>query len=119
MNKINIKDKFNLIEKYWDPKIIGEVNDMHVKIAKVKGEFDWHLHEDEDEMFLVIEGQLLLKYHDREELLKKGEMAIVPKGVEHKPVADEETHILMIEQKGTLNTGNVRSEKTVDDLEWI
>ncbi len=119
MSKVNIKDKFKLIKNYWDPKIIGEVNDMHVKIAKVKGEFDWHLHENEDEMFLVIEGELLLKYRDREEVLQKGEMAIVPKGVEHKPVAEQETQILMIEQKGTLNTGNVKSEKTVDDPEWI
>ncbi len=119
MSKVNIKDKFNMIDKYWDPKIIGEVNDMYVKLAKVKGEFDWHLHEDEDEMFLVIEGELLLKYRDKEELLKKGEMAVVPKGVEHKPVAEQETHILMIEQKGTLNTGNVKSEKTVEEPEWI
>lgn len=119
MSKVNIKDKFNLIGNYWDPKIIGEVNNMHVKIAKVKGEFDWHLHENEDEMFLVIEGELLLKYRDKEELLKKGEMAVVPKGVEHKPVADQETHILMIEQKGTLNTGNVKSDKTVEEPEWI
>ncbi len=119
MSKVNIKEKFSLIDNYWDPKIIGEVNDMHVKIAKVKGEFDWHLHKDEDEMFLVIEGELLLKYRDKEELLKKGEMAVVSKGVEHKPVADQETHILMIEQKGTLNTGNVSSEKTVDEPEWI
>lgn len=116
MSKVNIKEKFSLIDNYWDPKIIGEVNDMHVKIAKVKGEFDWHLHKDEDEMFLVIEGELLLKYRDKEELLKKGEMAVVSKGVEHKPVADQET---MIEQKGTLNTGNVSSEKTVDEPEWI
>ncbi|PTX16031.1 Mannose-6-phosphate isomerase, cupin superfamily [Halanaerobium congolense] len=119
MNRINLNEKFNLIKKHWDPKIIGGVNNMHVKIAKVKGEFDWHMHKNEDEMFQVIKGKLLLKFRDGEQLLKEGEIIIVPKGIEHKPVAEKEAQILMIEKKGTLNTGNVETEKTVDDPEWI
>ncbi|HYO49578.1 MAG TPA: cupin domain-containing protein, partial [Chloroflexia bacterium] len=94
-------------------------NDTHVKIVKVKGEFTWHHHDNEDELFLVLKGRLVIKLRDRDITLAEGEFAIIPKGVEHKPVAEEEAHILLLEPKSTLNTGNVRDEKTVEHLERI
>lgn len=119
MNKINLKEKFKLIEQYWDPKIIGEVNDMHVKLAKVKGEFEYHTHLKDDELFFIVEGKLIMKYRNSEEVLKKGELVIVPKGVEHKPVAEEETLIMLFESKDTVNTGEKQNEFTKKDLDWI
>lgn len=119
MDKVNIAEKFDLIKEYWSPKIAGEINDSYVKLAKLKGEFEWHYHENEDELFLVIKGKLLLKLKDREVDLKEGEFFIVPKGVLHLPIAEEEAHVLFLEAKSTLNTGNIQNERTVSNLGYI
>jgi mannose-6-phosphate isomerase-like protein (cupin superfamily) len=119
MEKVNLAHKFNLFQDYWSPKIVGELNDSYVKLVKLKGEFVWHHHETEDELFLVVKGRLLIKLRDRDIWLEKGEFVIVPRGVEHLPMAEKEAHVLLLEPKSTLNTGNVRSEKTVTDLERI
>lgn len=118
MNPINLTDKFNQFHEYWSPRIAGELNDSYVKLAKLKGEFVWHQHEGEDEMFLVVKGKLLIKLRDRDLWLHEGEFAIIPKGVEHCPVAEEEVHVLLLEPKSTLNTGNVQNERTVS-AQWI
>lgn len=117
--KVNLGEKFSLFRDYWSPKIAGEVNDSYVKLVKVKGEFIWHHHETEDELFLVVKGRLVIKLRDREVALEEGEFFIVPRGLEHQPVAEEEAHVLLLEPKTTLNTGNVRDEKTATDLERI
>ena len=119
MNKISLQEKYELIDEHWDPKIIGSVNDMDVKLAKIKGNFEYHTHQDNDELFYVVEGELIMKYRNSQETVQKGEMIIVPKGVEHKPYAEEETQIMLFEAKGTLNTGDKRSELTKDNLEKI
>ncbi len=119
MEKVNLADKFSLFQEYWSPKIVGELNDSHVKLAKLKGEFVWHHHEHEDELFLVVKGRLLIKLRDRDIWLDEGEFTIIPKGVEHLPVADEEAHVLFLEPKSTLNTGNVQNERTVTDVKQI
>lgn len=119
MDKVNIKQQFSLFDDYWSPKPIGELNDTYVKAAKLKGEFIWHHHENEDEMFLVIKGSLLMRFRDRNVRIEEGEFIIVPRGVEHLPVAEEETHILLLEPKTTLNTGNVKNERTVEELQHI
>lgn len=119
MEKININEKFNLFDEYWQPKILGEVNDSYVKIAKLKGEFLWHSHENEEEMFYVISGQLMIKFRDQDVTLDEGEFLIIPKGVEHMPVAKKEVKVMLIEAKTTLNTGNKVNERTVDRLEKI
>ena len=118
MEKINLVQKFNLFHEYWSPKIAGELNDSYVKLAKLKGEFVWHQHEAEDELFLVVKGKLLIKLRDRDIWLEEGEFVIIPQGVEHMPVAEDEVHIVLIEPKSTLNTGNVQNERTVGD-QWI
>ena len=115
---VNIAQKFSLFDEYWHPKIAGELNDAYVKLAKIKGEFVWHHHEAEDELFLVVKGTLLIKLRDRDVWLEEGEFAIIPRGVEHMPVAEEEVHVLLLEPKSTVNTGNVEGERTVGD-EWI
>ena len=119
MEKVNLTHKFSLVQDYWSPKIAGGINDSYVKLVKVKGEFVWHRHEAEDELFLVVKGRLLIKLRDRDIWLQEGEFVIVPRGVEHKPIAEEEAHVLLLEPKSTLNTGDVRDEKTVADLERI
>lgn len=119
LEKVNIHEKFLLFNDYWNPKIAGEINDSFVKLAKFKGEFVWHHHEHEDEMFLVIKGELLMRFRDGEICLKEGEFVIVPRGVEHKPVAKDEVHVLLLEPKTTLNTGNQVNEKTVAKLQSI
>ena len=119
MNKVNLVQKFSLFQDYWSPKIVGELNDSYVKLVKLKGEFVWHHHETEDELFLVVKGSLLIKLRDRDIFLEEGEFVIIPKGIEHLPIADEEAHVLLLEPKTTLNTGNVRDEKTIADLERI
>jgi mannose-6-phosphate isomerase-like protein (cupin superfamily) len=119
MNTINLNEKFGSFPDYWSPKIIGEVNDCHVKAVKLKGEFIWHHHEAEDELFLVVKGTLRMKFRDREAIIQEGEFIVVPRGVEHCPVADEEVHIILIEPKSTLNTGNITNERTVAQLEHI
>lgn len=118
MEKVNLKEKLALITKHWHPGIVGRVNETEVKLAKLQGEFDWHHHADEDELFLVLEGRLLLRFRDRDVWLERGEMLVVPKGVEHKPVAPGEVHILLVEQAGTRNTGTVETERTVVP-EWL
>ena len=119
MESVNLAQKFTLFDDYWSPKIAGELNDSYVKLVKLKGEFVWHHHEREDELFLVVKGRLLLRLRDREVWVNEGEFAIVPKGVEHLPVARDEVHVLLIEPKTTLNTGNVRNERTVEELDTI
>ena len=119
MQKINLAEKFSLFDEQWSPKLVGELNGQHVKLAKVQGEFVWHRHDDEDELFLVVKGRLVIKLRDRDVVLDEGEMFIVPRGIEHKPVAEEEAHILMFEPASTLNTGNVQNERTVADLERL
>ncbi len=119
MEKVNVAEKFSLFHEYWSPKIAGEINDSYVKLVKLKGEFVWHQHENEDEMFLVVKGKLLIKFRDKDVWLNEGEFLIVPKGVEHMPVAEEEVHVLLLEPKTTLNTGDQVNEKTVTDLETI
>jgi mannose-6-phosphate isomerase-like protein (cupin superfamily) len=119
METINLREKFGLFLDYWNPRIIGEVNDCHVKAVKLKGEFVWHHHEHEDELFLVVKGALRMKFRDHEALVREGEFVIVPRGVEHLPVADDEVHIVLIEPKTTLNTGNITNERTVAQLQRI
>ena len=119
MNKINLADKFSLFYEYWTPKLVGELNGQQLKIAKLSGEFIWHHHEDADEMFLVIKGQLQIEFRDKLIELQEGELLVVPKGVEHRPVAKEEVWVLLIETAGTLNTGNVVDEKTKIELESL
>jgi mannose-6-phosphate isomerase-like protein (cupin superfamily) len=119
MNKINVADKFSRISEMWSPKILGEVNDSYIKAVKFIGEFVWHHHENEDEMFMVISGKLRMKFRDREEIVGPGEFIIVPRGVEHLPVSDQETQVLLFEPKTTLNTGNVRNERTQAELEKL
>jgi len=119
MDKISLREKFSQINEYWNPKIIGDINDSCVKIAKLKGEFLWHTHDNEDEMFYVFKGELTVKLRDKDILLRAGECTIIPKGVEHMPVAKEEAQVMMIEPKGTLNTGNVQSERTIAEPERL
>ena len=119
MEKINLTQKFSLFKEYWSPKIVGELNDSYIKLAKLKGGFDWHHHDAEDEMFMVVKGQLTIKFRDKDVILDEGELIVIPKGVDHLPVAAEEVHVMLIEPKGTLNTGNVVSEKTKEVLERI
>lgn len=119
MDVVNLREKFARIDAYWSPRIAGQVNDMHVKLAKISGEFDWHHHENEDELFLVVHGRLLMQFRDREVWIEEGEFLIVPRGVEHRPVAPEECHIVLIEPAGTLNTGTKLTERTVANPAWI
>jgi len=119
MNVVNLMDRFDQINQYWSPKIIGELNGQTVKIAKIMGEFIWHQHDDGDELFLVVKGRMMIKLPQQDVILKEGEFFIVPRGVQHKPVAKEETLILMFEPHETLNTGNVRNNLTVDRPEKL
>jgi len=119
MRKVNMAEKFSLFHGYWEPKIVGELNNQFVKLAKLKGEFVWHDHENEDELFLVVKGNLTIKLRDGDVALREGEFIIIPRGVEHKPVAESEVHVLMFEPTGTLNTGSADSDKTIHDLEII
>jgi mannose-6-phosphate isomerase-like protein (cupin superfamily) len=113
IEKVNLAEKLSRFQEYWSPKIVGEVNESHVKLVKLKGEFLWHHHEHEDELFLVLKGRMRIRLRDRDVSLEAGEFLVVPKGVEHLPVAEEEAHVLLLEPKSTVNTGNVRSERTV------
>jgi mannose-6-phosphate isomerase-like protein (cupin superfamily) len=119
MEKINLKQKLSKFSTYWDPKIVGELNGQYVKLAKFKGEFTWHHHENEDELFLVIKGRLLMKFRDEDIWVEEGEMVIVPAKIEHMPVALEEVHVLLFEPKTTLNTGNVTEKRTRAYLDEI
>jgi mannose-6-phosphate isomerase-like protein (cupin superfamily) len=119
LTKVNLKQKLGLFRDHWSPKIVGDVNDSHVKLAKLKGEFLWHHHVDEDEMFLILKGTLTMKLRDGDVEVGEGEFIIVPKGVEHLPVAKEEVHLMLFEPKTTLHTGNIKNERTVEKLERI
>lgn len=119
MDKINLARKFNLFSEHWSPKIIEELNDSYIKLAKLKGEFDWHHHEHEDELFFVVKGRLTIKFRDSDVVLDEGELMVIPRGIDHLPVAVDEVHVMLIEPKGTLNTGNVITEKTKETLERI
>lgn len=119
MEKVNLADKFAKISEYWKPYIAGELNGQQVKLDKLKGEFVWHHHENEDELFLVVKGRFRMELRDRHIWLAEGEFLVVPRGVEHRPVADEEAWIVLFEPASTLNTGNVQSERTLRDLERV
>lgn len=119
IEKVNLSEKLAQFSEFWRPRLVGQVNESHVKLAKFEGAFVWHHHEHEDELFLVIKGQLRMQLRDGEVILNPGEFIIIPRGTEHRPVADEETHVLLFEPVGTLNTGNIRNEGTVENLEEI
>lgn len=122
LEKVNLAEKFARFREHWSPKIVGELNDSYVKLVKLKGEFIWHHHQNEDELFLVVKGRLLMKLRDPEErvvALEPGEFILVARGTEHCPVAEDEVHLLLLEPKTTLNTGNVRNQRTVEELERI
>ena len=113
--KVNLAEKLSLFDEHWSPKIVAELNGQHVKLVKLLGEFSWHHHHDEeDELFFVIEGRLGMEFRNRDVLLEEGEMIVVPRGVEHRPVAEEEVHVMLFEPASTLNTGNVRNELTTE-----
>jgi mannose-6-phosphate isomerase-like protein (cupin superfamily) len=119
MDKINIAEKLSLFNTHWDPKIIAELNNQHVKLVKFAGEFDWHKHDNEDELFLVISGSFKMQFRDRIVTLSENELIIVPKGMEHCPKAEEEVHVLLFEPISTLNTGNITGNKTVPHPEIL
>ena len=119
MQKVNLSQKFDQIKEYWSPRIVGELNGQVVKIARIEGEFVWHKHDEQDEFFLVVKGKIVIRLRDRDVDLKEGEFFVVPRGEEHKPFAEEEAHILMFEPAGTLNTGDVRDERTIEEVERI
>ena len=119
IKKVRLEEKFNLFADRWSPKIVGEINESYVKLVKLKGEFVWHHHEAEDELFLVVKGSLLIKLRDRDIRLEEGEFVIIPRGVEHLPIAEEEAHVILLEPKTTLNTGDVQNERTVAVLDRI
>lgn len=119
MEVINLKNKFNLFNDHWSPKVIGELNNQAVKIAKVKGEFIWHDHKDEDELFYIIKGQLKIEFRDSVKILNEGDMLIIPKGVEHKPIAEEEVWLMLFEPITTKHTGTIKHELTKESYEKI
>jgi len=119
MDKVNLSAKLALLNDHWSPRIVGELNGQLVKLVKFQGEFLWHHHDDEDEMFLVVKGQFRMEFRDRHVWLEEGEFIVVPRNVEHRPVADQEAHVLLFEPASTLNTGNVRTERTIDQPAWL
>ena len=119
MEKINLTDKFSLFSEYWNPMIVGDLNGQQVKLVKFKGPFVWHHHDNEDELFYVVKGSFNMEFPDRTVMINEGEFIIVPRGVEHRPVAPEEVHVLLFEPATTLNTGNIQSERTVKELKRI
>ena len=119
MDKINLQSKLNLIRDHWSPKIVAQLNGQHVKLAKFVGEFVWHHHPSEDELFLVIKGRFCMEFRDKSVLLEEGECIVVPKGIEHRPSSTEEVSVLLFEPAGTINTGNVISDITLKEIDWI
>ena len=119
MEKVNIQDKLSQFSDYWNPRIVGELNNQHVKLVKFQGEFVWHKHDHEDELFYVVEGEFNMEFRDKKVTLKQGEFLIVPRGVEHRPVAEKEVSIMLFEPNTTLNTGDTRGELTRDELQRI
>jgi mannose-6-phosphate isomerase-like protein (cupin superfamily) len=118
MQKVNLAEKLAAVTDFWSPKAVGAVNDFHVKLVKLKGEFVWHSHEKEDELFLVLRGTLRMLFREREVLVEPGELIVVPHGVDHCPAADEEVHVLLLEPKSTVNTGTAGGDRT-REVEWI
>ena len=116
IEKVNLSRKFSQFDDHWSPKVAAEINDFCVKLVKIQGEFVWHHHEAEDELFLVVKGSIVIKLRDRDIYLEQGEFVVIPRGVEHMPLAAEEAHIVLLEPKSTLNTGNVQSERTLATL---
>lgn len=116
IRKVNLADAFSQFEEHWSPRIVGELNGQHVKLAKLEGPFVWHRHENEDELFLVVKGRLVIELRDGAVTLNAGEFVVIPRGVEHRPVAEEEVHLLLFEPAGTLNTGDIENERTVRTL---
>ena len=119
LQKISLAEKFNQINDYWNPRIAGELNGQMVKLVKFKGDFVWHHHEHEDEMFLVVEGEFTMELRDKNVLLQKGDFIIIPRGTEHRPVAEKEVQVMLFEPASTLNTGNTKNELTREKLETI
>ena len=119
MRAVNLGEKFSLFFDYWSPKIVGELNGQQVKLAKLNGEFVWHSHEKEDELFFVVKGCLRIKLRDSEALIREGEFLIVPRGTEHLPIADQECHVVLLEPASTLNTGNIANERTISQPERL
>ena len=119
IEKVSLADKLRSFQDHWSPKIIGELNESYVKLVKLKGEFVWHHHEAEDELFLVLKGSLLMRLRDRDIRVEEGEFIIIPRGVEHLPIAEEEAHVMLLEPKSTLNTGDVENERTRAVLDRI
>jgi mannose-6-phosphate isomerase-like protein (cupin superfamily) len=117
--KVNLEEKFGQFDDQWSPKIAGEVNDSYVKLVKFQGDFVWHKHDVEDEMFLVVRGRFTMRFRDRDVVVEENEFLIVPKGMEHCPVAEEEAHVLLFEPKSTLNTGDVVNDRTIEKLDRI
>ena len=119
MEKVNLAEKLALFGQHWSPKVVGELNGQHVKLVKFQGGFVWHKHDHEDELFLVVKGRFRMDFRDRQVSLEEGEFLIVPHGVEHRPVAEDEVHVLLFEPAATLNTGDAHDERTVPEPEWI
>lgn len=119
MKVINLEEKLGLFADQWSPKIVATLNGQTVKLAKLEGEFVWHNHEHEDEMFFILKGELVIEFRDRVETLKEGEMIVIPKGVDHRPIAKEEVHIMLIEPMNIKHTGKVKTDITVEEFEWI
>jgi mannose-6-phosphate isomerase-like protein (cupin superfamily) len=116
---INLEEKLDKIQDFWSPKIVAQMNDYHLKLVKLQGDFVWHAHPETDELFYVLEGELDIQFRHGTATLRQGEMLVVPKGVEHRPRAERECHVLLIEPAGTPNTGDAGGERTVDSPEWI
>ena len=119
MEKVNLSEKLAVLKDQWSPRIVGQLNGQFVKLVKFQGEFVWHHHDDEDELFLVVKGRFRMEFRDCHVWLEEGEFIVVPRKVEHRPVADEEAHILLFEPASTLNTGNVRGERTIENPAWL
>jgi mannose-6-phosphate isomerase-like protein (cupin superfamily) len=119
MEKVNLENKLSLFTEHWTPKIIGELNGQQVRLAKLKGEFVFHSHEEEDELFYIVKGQLKMEFRDKVILLNEGDMLIVPRGVEHRPIAEEEVHVMLFEPAAIKHTGEVEHELTKKQLDWI
>jgi mannose-6-phosphate isomerase-like protein (cupin superfamily) len=119
VEKVNVAQKLSLFDEHWSPKIVGELNGQHVKLVKISGEFVWHHHDDEDEMFLVVDGRFRMEFRDGEVWIESGEFIVVPRGIEHRPIAEEEASVMLFEPASTLNTGNVKDDMTVAELDRI
>jgi len=119
LDKVNLRERLSRIPDHWNPRIVGELNGQHVKLAKLVGEFTWHRHEEEDELFLVLDGTLRMELRDTVIDVEPGEFLIVPRGVEHRPVAAGEVQVLLFEPAGTLNTGDANDPRTIADPEWL